>query len=383
MLGSLLPQNETPTFPSLLARQPNVDWKRRCFKDDESSGASTADTSTPCGKFSQANGSGLHDAVDSESSSTRSLDSCRAAVPEMRPECEVKTAERPAGDVIETKYITREKLRKFLRLPAKDQPEHDFMIVLTNDTIKEIERDIKRNDEPDNVGSEKTKRFLQTDWDPFKDNPAFPVLKEYNDTEFKPELPDRLPMERTHPPKYQPTRSTHLLCPETCWMAYRRLPLPNTDTVRQSVPMTRKEDMFDSMVGAYYFSCMDLMSAYYQVRMKTDHIKYTVFQPPSGLYEYLVLPMGVSNAPATMHRLTSSLFKGLPHTRSFYDDIYIFTKSKDIAKHLQALREVLEILKVNKLYVKLFKCVFCDEEIPCLGGFIGRNVFASFLTRCR
>ncbi|KAE8912562.1 hypothetical protein PF005_g18582 [Phytophthora fragariae] len=147
----------------------------------------------------------------------------------------------------------------------------------------------------------------------------------------------------------------------------------NSNTIRQSVPMTRKEDVFDSMAGAYYLSCMDLMSAYYQVRMKMDHVKYTAFQAPSGLYEYLVLPMGFSNAPATMHRLTSSLFKGLPHTRSFYDDIYMFTKSKYINEHLRVLRDVLEILKNNKLYVKLSKCVFYAEEIPCLGDFIGRN----------
>ncbi|GMG15662.1 unnamed protein product [Phytophthora fragariaefolia] len=88
--------------------------------------------------------------------------------------------------------------------------------------------------------------------------------------------------------------------------------------------------------------------------MKTDHIKYTAFQEPSGLYEYLVLPMGVSNAPATMHRLTSALFKGLSHTIS-YDDIHIFTKTRDINEHLQAIRDVMEILKVNKLYVKLSK----------------------------
>ncbi|GMF31382.1 unnamed protein product [Phytophthora fragariaefolia] len=97
------------------------------------------------------------------------------------------------------------------------------------------------------------------------------------------------------------------------------------------------------------------------------------FEAPSGLYEYLVLPMGVSNAPAMMHRLTSSLFKGLAHTRSFYDDIYIFTKSNDINKHLEALRDVLEILTKNRLYVKLSKCVFCASAIPCLGDFIGRN----------
>ncbi|OWY95831.1 LOW QUALITY PROTEIN: reverse transcriptase [Phytophthora megakarya] len=87
----------------------------------------------------------------------------------------------------------------------------------------------------------------------------------------------------------------------------------------------------------------------------------------------MMLPMGVSNAPATMHRQTSSLFKGLPHTRSFYDDIYIFTKSKVLNEHLQDLRNVLEILKKKNLYVKLAKCVFCAEEIPCLGDFIGQN----------
>ncbi|POM62885.1 Retrotransposon Polyprotein [Phytophthora palmivora] len=137
--------------------------------------------------------------------------------------------------------------------------------------------------------------------------------------------------------------------------------------------MTRKEDVFNSMVGTYYSSCMDLMSAYYQVRMKLDHVKYTAFQVPSRLYEYLVLPMGVSNAPATMHKLTSTLPKDLPHTRSFYDDIHVFTKLKDINEQLRALCDVLEILKKNKLYVKLSKCVFCAEEIPCLGDFIGPN----------
>ncbi|GMF47038.1 unnamed protein product [Phytophthora fragariaefolia] len=164
---------------------------------------SATETSTPSGKISQANGSGLHDAVDSESATTKSRDSCRAVVSETQSGCDVVAAERPAGGVknlsrrerkdtqveamfthgvvdsegVETKYITRKKLRKFLRLPAKDRPEHAFRIVLTNDTNQEIDRNIKRNDEPDNVGSEKAKRCLQTDWDSFKTNPELPVLK--------------------------------------------------------------------------------------------------------------------------------------------------------------------------------------------------------------
>ncbi|KAE9328140.1 hypothetical protein PF008_g16245 [Phytophthora fragariae] len=316
---------------------------------------------------------------------------------------------------VQTKYITRKKLRKFLRLPAKGQPEHDFMIVLTNDTIKEIQSNVRRCDEPNNVGTEKAKRFLQTDWESFKKNPAYPIILEYKDSGFTPELPDGLPMERDMEHridvKYpniamyrqqwrlspeqkaeidkwvrdtiakgliRPNISPHA-APTFCvrkpvgWRIVHDYRYLNSNTIRQSVPMTRKEDVFDSMAGAYYLSCMDLMSAYYQVRMKMDHVKYTAFQAPSGLYEYLVVLMGVSNAPATMDRLTSSLFKGLPHTRSFYDDMYVFTKSKDINEHLRALRDVLEVLNKNKLYVKLSKCVFCAEEIPCLGDFIGRN----------
>ncbi|OWY92619.1 Retroelement, partial [Phytophthora megakarya] len=74
-----------------------------------------------------------------------------------------------------------------------------------------------------------------------------------------------------------------------------------------------------------------------------------------------------------MHRLTSKLFRGLESTKSFYDAIYIFTKSRSIEDHLSALRKTLDILRDNKLYVKLSKCVFCAEEIPCLGDFVGRN----------
>ncbi|GMF28563.1 unnamed protein product [Phytophthora fragariaefolia] len=230
------------------------------------------------------------------SPSAISHDSCRAAVPETRLEDEVEIVERPTedgrkpskrerknakaeamfnlgvvdSDGVETKYIARKKLRKFLRLSGKDGPEHDFMVVLTNETIKRIEQDLKRNDEP-------------TMWVRKKRSDSFTQIGNHSIT------------------------------------------TPRTP-----------------MAGAYYFSCMDLMSAYYQVRMKLNHTKYTAFQAPSGLYECLVLPMGVSDAPATMHRLTSSLFEGSTHTRSFYDDIYVFTKSKDIDEHLRALRDVLE-----------------------------------------
>ncbi|GMF38472.1 unnamed protein product [Phytophthora fragariaefolia] len=201
-------------MPFFVDVQPEIDWKRRCFKMDDSVGASAVETSTPSGKCSLTIGSELHSALASESSRTKSRDICRAVVPETLLEGEVKANERPTDVVfskrekknakveamftlgvvdsegVQTKYITRKKLRKFPRLPAKDQPEHDFMIALTNDTIKAIQRDDRRRDEPENVGTEKAKRFLQTDWESFKKNPAYPVIVEYKDSVFTPELPD-------------------------------------------------------------------------------------------------------------------------------------------------------------------------------------------------
>lgn len=97
---------------------------------------------------------------------------------------------------VETKYISRKKLRKFVRLPAKEHPQHDFMLGLTNDTISRIAKQTRHHDEPDIVGTEKARRFLDTDWATFKDNPVYPVLLEFKDTVFRPELPEGLPMER-------------------------------------------------------------------------------------------------------------------------------------------------------------------------------------------
>ncbi|POM64578.1 Hypothetical protein PHPALM_19875 [Phytophthora palmivora] len=268
-------------MPFFVDEQPEIDGKRRCFKMDDSVGASAVETSISSWK-------------------------CSLTIKTLL-KGEVEANERPT-DVVE----------KFSKSEKKNAKES------------------------------------------LKKNSAYPVNVEYKDSVFTPELPDGLPMERDIEHRIdvkdpniamyrkqwrlspdqkaeinkwvremiakgliQPNISPHAaltFCvrkPVGCGIVhdYRNL---NSNTIRQCVPMTRKEDVFDSMAGAYYFSCMDLMSAYYQVGMKMDH-------------------------------------------------------SNDINKHLRALHDVLEILKKNKLYVKLSKCVFCADEIPCLGDFIGRN----------
>lgn len=105
----------------------------------------------------------------------------------------------------------------------------------------------------------------------------------------------------------------------------------NARTVRQSTPMPRKDAIFDRMSGAFWYRCFDLLSGYYQMRMRAKDIPYTAFQTPDGLFEYIAVPMGLSNAPATFNRIVQRIFEDMREcVATYFDDIYVFTKSKDI-----------------------------------------------------
>ncbi|KAG3101473.1 hypothetical protein PI125_g14457 [Phytophthora idaei] len=89
---------------------------------------------------------------------------------------------------VQTKYITRKKLQKFPRMKTKSPDEPDFMLVQSNETIKQVARSLQRCDEPDNVGSAKAQRYLETDWDTFRDNPGFQLWMGYKDNVCQPEI---------------------------------------------------------------------------------------------------------------------------------------------------------------------------------------------------
>ena len=59
--------------------------------------------------------------------------------------------------------------------------------------------------------------------------------------------------------------------------------------------------------------------------------------------------------------------------RIYFDDIYVFTQSENVEEHIKALDRVLKRCEEQQLYIKLSKCQFCVDEIPCLGDFVGRK----------
>ncbi|KAG2975179.1 hypothetical protein PC118_g14104 [Phytophthora cactorum] len=133
------------------------------------------------------------------------------------------------------------------------------------------------------------------------------------------------------------------------------------------------------MVGCTLYSALDLVDGYYQLLMRACDVPLTAVSTPSGmLWEWLVMPQGLSNEPTMFNRLVTQLFR--PHrayAQTYFDNIFVHSRAEhgksDVENHVEHLRAVLECMRTNKLYGNLDKCIFGAEEIPFLGCFIGKR----------
>ena len=109
--------------------------------------------------------------------------------------------------------------------------------------------------------------------------------------------------------------------------------------------------MFDMCGDTKIFSKMDLKTGFHQIRGKPEDIEKTAFNTKYGQFEYLVMPMGLCNAPATFKSLMNRIFYDCLDVFMVVhmDDLLIF--SKDEKSHLKHLNIVLSGLKDHQLYV--------------------------------
>jgi hypothetical protein len=151
---------------------------------------------------------------------------------------------------------------------------------------------------------------------------------------------------------------------------YRAL---NGITVKNSYPLPRVDELFDRLQGARYFSKIDLRSGYHQIRIAAEDVPKTAFRTRYGHYEFMVLPFGLTNAPATfMHLMHQALRPLLDECALvFLDDILIY--SRTLEEHEQHIRRVLDALREQKLYAKESKCELFHHEVEFLGHRVGRD----------
>ena len=125
--------------------------------------------------------------------------------------------------------------------------------------------------------------------------------------------------------------------------------------------------MFDRLGGAKVFSKIDLKSGYWQIPVRKGDEYKTAFKTRWGLYEYLVMPFGVTNAPAQFMNMMNDLLGDYldKFVLVFLDDILIY--SANLEDHLEHLRKTLSVMRKYRLYAKASKCEFVTTTIEFLG----------------
>jgi hypothetical protein len=117
-----------------------------------------------------------------------------------------------------------------------------------------------------------------------------------------------------------------------------KYPLPRIDilfdqldavTIKNKYPLPRIDILFDQLAGAKVFSKIDLRSGYHQIKIRPSDVPKTAFSTRYGLYEYLVMSFGLTNAPAYFMYLINSVFMQEldKFVVVFIDDILIYSKN--------------------------------------------------------
>lgn len=151
---------------------------------------------------------------------------------------------------------------------------------------------------------------------------------------------------------------------------YRKL---TQNTIKDKFPVPLIEDLMDELGGTTTFSKLDLTVSYHQLRMERGEEYKTAFKTHACHFEYLVMPFGLSNAPASFQALNHHIFH--PYLRRFviifFDDILIY--SPTLSDHIAHLQLVFQTVRDNQLFLRKEKCFFATTKVEYLGHLITKE----------
>ena len=144
----------------------------------------------------------------------------------------------------------------------------------------------------------------------------------------------------------------------------------NLQTVRDRFPTPTAADLIAKTRGAQWFSKIDLHSGFHQLRIREQDVHKTAFSTPSGLFEFVTAPFGLTNVPGCFQRfmqhvLAEHIEKG--YCVVYCDDVAIFSNDADPLVHLQHVEAVLASLRQHQLLAKGSKCELMRREAEFLG----------------
>ena len=141
----------------------------------------------------------------------------------------------------------------------------------------------------------------------------------------------------------------------------------NSNTVTDSWPLPRIDEMLARLHGAKHFSKLDLRDGYHQIPIEESDRAKAAFTCRYGTFEFVVMPFGLKNAPSHFQRSMNMLLSDLLDecVLVYMDDILIFSKSAE--EHVAHVKRVFQRLNEKGWHVKQKKCALFLPEVEFLG----------------
>jgi hypothetical protein len=177
-------------------------------------------------------------------------------------------------------------------------------------------------------------------------------------------------------PSKSPTAAPIIFVPKAhgrglrLWVDYRGL---NNVTIANQYPLPIMPKLQDRVRGAKVFTKIDLKNGYNHIRIKPGDEWKMAFKTQYGLYEYMVMPFGLSNAPATFQNMMNHIFRDLLDLGLiiYLDDILIYAET--VEEHDRIVTEVLKYLPANGLGISQDKCFWSTSRVDFIRYVISKE----------
>ncbi len=141
----------------------------------------------------------------------------------------------------------------------------------------------------------------------------------------------------------------------------------NKRLIKDDFPVPRMEDIFNELGGAKYFSIIDTLNGFYQLRIADSCRKYTAFKTRDAIWAFQRMPQGICLGPSAFIRLMTKVLSGLlfKGIMCYLDDIICYSNTTE--EHFCLLEQVFDRLEQEGIRLSPAKCEYFSQEIEILG----------------